>query len=99
MAQYRCLGCNRTFSPCSLAQHISKSPDLCCRSSSVAPLVPASIPRTAFSPGAADHLEGVIRSPEAMDVTEADAFDNMYGDDKAGARSDGEFAGHVSSTN
>ena len=53
----------------------------------------------AFSPGAADHLEGVIRSPEAMDVTEANAFDNMYGDDEAGVRSDGEFAGHVLSTN
>jgi hypothetical protein len=52
-----------------------------------------------FSPGAANHLKGVIHSPEAMDVTEADAFDNMYGDDKAGAQLDGEFAGHVSSTN
>jgi hypothetical protein len=99
MAQYPCLGCNRTFSPCGLAQHISKSPDLCCQSSSVTPLVPASIPHTAFSPGAADHLEGVICLPEAMDVMEADAFDNMYGDDKAGMQSDGEFAGHVLSTN
>src|ERR1700730_18689613 len=51
-AQVLCFACNRKFSPHGLSQHVSKTQDLCCRSSSTAaqfPFASSAIPHAGFS--------------------------------------------------
>src|ERR1700730_10521446 len=51
-AQVLCFGCNRKFSPRGLSQHVSKTQDLCCCSSSTAaqfPFASSAIPHAGFS--------------------------------------------------
>ena len=94
-AQLYCPSCNRRFSPRGLSQHISKSPDPLCRNSTVAPhfqFSSTSISHTAFLLGAADRQEVLIGSPELMDTTGADAFDNLGSDGEIDAGSDDESA-------
>ena len=94
MAQLRCFGCDRNFSPRGLSQHYSKTQDPRCRRRSIAPQfssVSATIPWAAFSLGTPGAQEGLIGPPEPVDAMDADVFDSGTGhDDETGAQSDGE---------
>ena len=84
MAQVRCLGCNRKFSPRGLTQHHSKTQDPRCHSRSIVPQflsVSATIPWAAFSvgPSGPGPQEDSIGPPEPVDAMDADVFDSGAG--------------------